>query len=89
MKETFFLEMHYVFRSLLFSFPTDCENPKTVWVTVDNNLHRSGDKLKCSYSFQDKSRIGSEVTDALNSGTEYDLREGVFGRNPIRDGETD
>ena len=48
-------------KEVLLLLNTDCENPKTAWVTVDNNLHRSGNKLKCIYSSQDKSRIGSEI----------------------------
>lgn len=41
---------------------TDCENPVSAWVTVDNNLQQAGDKLKCIYSAKDKELIGKTVT---------------------------
>lgn len=41
---------------------TDCANPVSAWVTVDNNLHRAGDSLICIYSAKDKGLIGKTVT---------------------------
>jgi hypothetical protein len=42
------------------------EQPKTAWVTIDNELHQSRDGLKCLYS-TDASQIGQLVTvEALN-----------------------
>lgn len=49
-------------KEILVLINNDYENSKTAWVTVDNNLHRAGDRMRCIYSSQDKSRIGQEVT---------------------------
>lgn len=49
-------------KEILVLINNDYENSKTAWVTIDNNLHRAGDKMRCIYSSQDKSRIGQEVT---------------------------
>jgi glycosidase len=47
---------------LLVLINNDCEKPSTAWVTIDYNLHKAGDKLKCIYSSRDKSQEGKEVT---------------------------
>ncbi|NLW48315.1 MAG: alpha-amylase [Firmicutes bacterium] len=49
-------------KEILVLINTDYQNSKTAWVTVDNSLHRAGDRMRCIYSSQDKSRIGQEVT---------------------------
>jgi glycosidase len=49
-------------KEILVLINNDYENSKTAWVTVDHNLHRAGDRMRCIYSSQDKSRIGQEVT---------------------------
>jgi glycosidase len=48
-------------QEILLLINTDCQNSASAWVTIDNSLHRAGEKLKCIYSSQDKSKIGSEV----------------------------
>jgi glycosidase len=49
-------------KEILVLINNDYENSKTAWVTIDHNLHRAGDRMRCIYSSQDKSRIGQEVT---------------------------
>jgi glycosidase len=39
----------------------DCDRPLSAWVTVDNDLHASGDRLTCLYS-TDPAQIGATVT---------------------------
>ncbi|MGP1385932.1 MAG: alpha-amylase family glycosyl hydrolase [Thainema sp.] len=35
---------------ILLAINTDYDQPRTAWVTIDNDLHQSGDSLKCIYS---------------------------------------
>ena len=46
---------------------TDYDQPKTAWVTIDNELHQAGDGLKCIYS-TDASQIGQLVTVEARNG---------------------
>ena len=48
-------------QEVLLLINTDCQNSSTAWITIDNGLHRAGEKLRCIYSSQEKSKIGSEV----------------------------
>ena len=41
-------------------FNTDYVQPKTAWVTIDNDLHDAGSTLNCIYS-TDAGQIGSTV----------------------------
>jgi Alpha amylase, catalytic domain len=45
---------------------TDTEHPRSAWVTIDDELHRVGDRLRCIYS-TGEGRVGEEI--------------GVVGRN--------
>ncbi|HBF38871.1 MAG TPA: alpha-amylase, partial [Firmicutes bacterium] len=49
-------------QEILVLINTDCQNSASAWVTIENSLHLTGDKLRCIYSSQDKSKIGTEVT---------------------------
>jgi glycosidase len=46
---------------VMLAINTDYYQPKTAWVTIDNSLHKAGDKLKCIYS-TDKGQEGKEVS---------------------------
>ncbi len=48
-------------QEILVLINTDCQSPASAWVTIDNSLHQAGEKMKCIYSSQDKSKVGSEV----------------------------
>lgn len=37
-------------RELVLAINTDADNPRTAWVTIDDSLHRVGDRLKCIFS---------------------------------------
>jgi glycosidase len=47
-------------KEILLAINTDYFNLKTAWVTIDNSLHKAGDKLKCIYS-TDKDQVSTEV----------------------------
>ena len=48
-------------QEILLAINTDYVQPKTAWVTIDNDLHDAGDTLNCIYS-TDAGQIGSTVT---------------------------
>lgn len=48
-------------QEVLLAINTDYNNPKTAWVTIDNNLNQSGSELVCTYS-TNKSDIGKKLT---------------------------
>ena len=53
-------------KEMLLAINTDYDQPKTAWVTIDNDLHQGGDVLQCIYS-KDAAQIGQSVTvDARN-----------------------
>ncbi|MDJ0660317.1 MAG: alpha-amylase family glycosyl hydrolase [Crocosphaera sp.] len=54
-------------QEILLAMNTDYNHPKTVWITIDNRLHSSGDELTCLYS-TDASQIGQKVTVAKRNG---------------------
>lgn len=37
-------------RELVLAINTDADNPRSAWVTIDDSLHRAGDKLKCIFA---------------------------------------
>ncbi|GAA4457815.1 alpha-amylase family glycosyl hydrolase [Nibrella saemangeumensis] len=37
-------------QELLCAINTDADQPRTAWVTIDNELHRAGERLRCIYS---------------------------------------
>ena len=45
----------------------DYDQPKTAWVTIDNDLHQTGDVLKCIYS-TNASQIGELITVEARNG---------------------
>jgi glycosidase len=53
-------------KEVLLAINTDYFQPRTAWVTIDNDLHSAGDTLTCIYSIEAQ-QIGSQVTiDARN-----------------------
>jgi glycosidase len=47
-------------REVLLAINTDPRQPRTAWVTIDNALHRVGERLTCLYS-TDATQIGKDV----------------------------
>lgn len=47
-------------REVLAAINTDAQQPRTAWVTIDDRLHRAGDRLTCLYS-TDAAQIGKDV----------------------------
>lgn len=45
---------------LLLAINTDADHTQTAWVTIDNGLHRAGDRLRCLYS-TDPAQIGRTI----------------------------
>lgn len=54
-------------KEMLLAINTDYDQPKTAWVTIDNELHEAGDELKCIYS-TDAAQIGQSVTVEARNG---------------------
>ncbi len=54
-------------KEMLLAINTDYDQPRTAWVTIDNELHEAGDELKCIYS-TDTSQIGQSVTVEARNG---------------------
>jgi len=50
----------------------DFFQPSTAWVTIDNSLHDSDDKLTCRYS-TDPAQIGQTVTVESRNGKSVQL----------------
>jgi len=48
-------------KEILVAINTDYYAPKTAWVTIDHNLHRAGDHLRCIYS-TDESQVNTRAT---------------------------
>ena len=57
---------------LLLAINTDSGQSRTAWVTVDNDLHRAGDALRCIYS-SDPEQIGSTVRVETRNGKAVSL----------------
>ncbi len=51
-------------QEMLLAINTDFNGNRAAWTIVDNDLHRAGERLKCSYS-----------TDAAQIETEIEVRE--------------
>jgi hypothetical protein len=54
-------------KEMLLAINTDYEQPRTAWVTIDNDLHQGGDVLQCIYS-TDAAQIGQSVTVEARNG---------------------
>ena len=54
-------------KEVLLAINTDYDQPKTAWVTLDNELHQVGDVLKCIYS-TDAAQAGQSVTVEARNG---------------------
>lgn len=54
-------------KEMVLAINTDYDQPKTAWVTIDNELHQAGETLKCIYS-TDASQIGRSVTVETRNG---------------------
>jgi hypothetical protein len=57
----------FVDDEVLCAINTDPDNARSAWVTIDNTLHRTGDKLACVYS-SDPAQIGQTVTVEARNG---------------------
>ena len=47
-------------QEMLLAINTDHYQPRTAWVTIDNDLHQAGEALRCLYS-TDKTQVNTEV----------------------------
>ncbi|KYC42299.1 alpha-amylase [Scytonema hofmannii PCC 7110] len=54
-------------KEMLLAINTDFEQPSTAWVTIDNELHNSGDRLTCVYS-TDKEQVNQQVLVEAKNG---------------------
>jgi glycosidase len=54
-------------QEVLAAINTDPEQPQTAWVTIDNDLHRAGDRLTCLYSTE-PGHLGKETTVERRNG---------------------
>ncbi|MDJ0707151.1 MAG: alpha-amylase family glycosyl hydrolase [Leptolyngbyaceae cyanobacterium MO_188.B28] len=54
-------------KEILLAINTDYDQPRTVWMTLDNDLHKPGDVLTCIYS-TDAAQIGQTVTVEARNG---------------------
>ncbi len=54
-------------KEMLLAINTDYDQPRTAWVTIDNELHEAGDVLKCIYS-TDAAQIEQSVTVEARNG---------------------
>ena len=54
-------------QEILAAINTDYHETKAAWVTIDNELHQTGDHLRCLYS-TDSAQIGQEVTVEAKNG---------------------
>jgi len=57
----------FVDDELLCAINTDPDNARSAWVTIDNSLHRAGDKLACVYSSA-AAQIGQTVAVEARNG---------------------
>lgn len=54
-------------QEMLLAINTDYNESRKAWVTIDNDLHQSGDQLKCIYS-TNAAQIGESVTVEARNG---------------------
>jgi len=59
-------------KEMLLAINTDATTTKTVWVTIDAFLHKTGDTLTCIYS-TDKTQISKQATITENNGFSVQL----------------
>jgi len=59
-------------REVVLAVNTDFQNSRTAWVTIDNDLHTTGDILTCVYS-SDSMQIGTSLTIAPRNGKAIQL----------------
>jgi hypothetical protein len=52
---------------ILLAINTDYNHPRTAWVTIDNDIHREGESLKCIYS-TDPGKIGENIEIEARNG---------------------
>ncbi len=52
---------------MLLVINTDYNRSKTAWVTIDNRLHKTGERLKCIYS-TNAAQIGQTVKVEAQNG---------------------
>lgn len=57
----------FVDEEILLAVNTDPDGSTAPWVTIDNGLHRAGDKLSCIYS-TDSTEIGKTVSAENRNG---------------------
>jgi hypothetical protein len=57
----------FVDDELVCAINTDPGKVSSAWVTIDNSLHRAGEKLKCLYS-SDAAQFGHTVTVEARNG---------------------
>ena len=63
----------FVDDELLCAINTDPDNDRSSWVTIDNFLHRAGEKLTCLYS-SDAAQIGQTLTVEARNGKAVNIR---------------
>ncbi len=54
-------------KEVMLAINTDYDQPRTAWVTIDNDLHQAGDVLECLYS-TDAAQVGQTVTVEARNG---------------------
>jgi len=59
-------------QEVLAAVNTDPGSPTTAWVTIDNDRHAAGDKLRCLYSTDD-SEIGKTIQAEARNGKAVNL----------------
>jgi glycosidase len=59
-------------KEMLLAINTDYDQPREVWVTIDNDLHNQGDFLTCIYS-TDRDRRGKQVLIEARNGKSVKL----------------
>jgi hypothetical protein len=59
-------------QEVLAAVNTDPGSPTTAWVTIDNDRHAAGDKLRCLYS-TDNTEIGNTILVAARNGKAVNL----------------
>jgi glycosidase len=52
---------------ILLAINTDAESARTAWVTIDNSLHRAGERLTCIYS-TDAAMLGATIAVEARNG---------------------
>lgn len=55
-------------QEMLVVFNNDCQNAASAWVTVDHDLHREGEELRCIYSSMDKNYSDKSLPIAAHNG---------------------